>query len=124
MCATGAHGHGGTTGAWNGDWIPPPRGASACGPPAPLSALPWLPACVFILVPSPFPPRPQGCVLGNEVGFKIRFMDNTKSVTRVKYMTDGCLVREILTDPTLEQYSVVMLDEAHERSIDTGAAKG
>jgi hypothetical protein len=64
----------------------------------------------------------QGCSLGEQVGFKIRFFDNTKETTLLKYMTDGCLVREILTDPLLEQYSVIMLDEAHERSVDTGAA--
>ena len=62
----------------------------------------------------------QGVVLGHEVGFKIRFFDNTRDTTVLKYMTDGSLVREILTDPTLSQYSVIMLDEAHERSVDTG----
>lgn len=59
-------------------------------------------------------------MLGHEVGFKIRFFDNTRESTVLKYMTDGSLVREILTDPKLSEYSVVMLDEAHERSVDTG----
>jgi hypothetical protein len=54
------------------------------------------------------------------VGFKIRFFDNTVPSTKIKFMTDGCLVRETLTDPTLSEYSVIMLDEAHERSVDTG----
>jgi len=39
--------------------------------------------------------------------------------TVVKYMTDGCLLREILADPCLSQYGVVILDEAHERSLNT-----
>ncbi len=37
----------------------------------------------------------------------------------IKYMTDGCLLREILADPSLSQYSIVILDEAHERSLNT-----
>jgi ATP-dependent RNA helicase DHX8/PRP22 len=59
-----------------------------------------------------------GCVLGEEVGYSIRF-DCTSQATRVKYMTDGMLQREILIDPDLKRYSVIMLDEAHERTIAT-----
>lgn len=55
----------------------------------------------------------------NEVGFTIRFDDNTTSDTKIKYMTDGILVRECLHDVTLSKYSVIMLDEAHERSLHT-----
>ena len=58
-----------------------------------------------------------GCKLGDEVGYTIRFEDCTSPSTRIKYMTDGMLQREILLDPELKRYSVIMLDEAHERTI-------
>ncbi|KAI2628391.1 P-loop containing nucleoside triphosphate hydrolase protein [Xylaria nigripes] len=60
-----------------------------------------------------------GCELGQEVGYTIRFEDKTSPSTRIKYMTDGMLQREILIDPDLKRYSVIMLDEAHERTIST-----
>ncbi|KAM0276954.1 hypothetical protein ACHAQH_006239 [Verticillium albo-atrum] len=60
-----------------------------------------------------------GCSLGEEVGYTIRFEDRTSPATRIKYMTDGMLQREILVDPDLKRYSVIMLDEAHERTIAT-----
>ncbi|KAH8202551.1 hypothetical protein TruAng_003262 [Truncatella angustata] len=60
-----------------------------------------------------------GCELGQEVGYTVRFDDQTSSATKIKYMTDGMLQREILMDPNLERYSVIMLDEAHERTIAT-----
>ncbi|KAF2797073.1 P-loop containing nucleoside triphosphate hydrolase protein [Melanomma pulvis-pyrius CBS 109.77] len=60
-----------------------------------------------------------GCVLGQEVGYSIRFEDCTSPATKIKYMTDGMLQREILQDPELVRYSVIMLDEAHERTIAT-----
>ncbi|KAM0325863.1 hypothetical protein ACHAQA_007166 [Verticillium albo-atrum] len=60
-----------------------------------------------------------GCSLGEEVGYTIRFEDRTSPSTRIKYMTDGMLQREILVDPDLKRYSVIMLDEAHERTIAT-----
>ncbi|KAM9317629.1 putative ATP-dependent RNA helicase DHX40 isoform 2-T2 [Pholidichthys leucotaenia] len=60
------------------------------------------------------------CTLGKEVGYQVRFDDFTSQDTVVKYMTDGCLLREILADPGLSQYSVVILDEVHERSLNTG----
>uniref|UniRef100_A0A8C7Q319 Helicase ATP-binding domain-containing protein n=1 Tax=Oncorhynchus mykiss TaxID=8022 RepID=A0A8C7Q319_ONCMY len=54
---------------------------------------------------------------GREVGYQVCFDDCTTQDTLVKYMTDGCLLREILADLVLSQYSVVILDEAHERII-------
>jgi HrpA-like RNA helicase len=53
------------------------------------------------------------------VGYTIRFDDNTTPDTKIKYVTDGILVRECLHDPSLSRYAVVMLDEAHERSLNT-----
>ncbi|KAI9052960.1 hypothetical protein LZ554_003232 [Drepanopeziza brunnea f. sp. 'monogermtubi'] len=60
-----------------------------------------------------------GCELGQEVGYTIRFEDCTSPSTKIKYMTDGMLQREILMDPDIKRYSVIMLDEAHERTIST-----
>ncbi|EZG07081.1 hypothetical protein H106_03489 [Trichophyton rubrum CBS 735.88] len=60
-----------------------------------------------------------GCQLGQEVGYTIRFEDCSSPNTKIKYMTDGILQREILLDPDLKKYSAIMLDEAHERTIAT-----
>ncbi|RVW30384.1 putative pre-mRNA-splicing factor ATP-dependent RNA helicase DEAH5 [Vitis vinifera] len=65
-----------------------------------------------------------GCRLGEEVGYAIRFEDCTGPDTVIKYMTDGMLLREILIDDNLSQYSVIMLDEAHERTIHTDVLFG
>jgi len=65
-----------------------------------------------------------GCRVGEEVGYTIRFEDKTSSSTRIKYMTDGIMQREILLDPELTRYSVIMLDEAHERTIATDVLFG
>lgn len=60
----------------------------------------------------------MNCPLGEDVGYTIRFEDVTNpETTRIKFMTDGMLLREILTDPLLSRYSVIMIDEAHERSV-------
>ncbi len=58
-----------------------------------------------------------GCLLGQEVGYTIRFEDCTSNETVIKYMTDGMLLRESLVDGEMRSYSCIMLDEAHERSI-------
>lgn len=65
-----------------------------------------------------------GCEVGKEVGYSIRFEDVTSSVTRIKFLTDGLLIREALVDPLLTRYSVIMVDEAHERSISTDILLG
>jgi len=65
-----------------------------------------------------------GCELGKEVGYSIRFEDCTSKATRIKYMTDGVLLRESLNDPNLEQYSCIIMDEAHERSLNTDVLFG
>ena len=65
-----------------------------------------------------------GCRLGQEVGYIIRFEDCTSPETKIKYMTEGVLLRECLIDSELSLYSVIMLDEAHERSIDTDVLFG
>ncbi|EAW06287.1 putative mRNA splicing factor RNA helicase (Cdc28) [Aspergillus clavatus NRRL 1] len=66
----------------------------------------------------------MGTKLGNEVGYAIRFEDNTSDKTVLKYMTDGMLLRELLTEPDLGQYSALMIDEAHERTVPTDIACG
>lgn len=65
-----------------------------------------------------------GCEIGKEVGYSIRFEDVTSSSTRIKFLTDGLLIREALVDPLLSRYSVIMVDEAHERSISTDVLLG
>jgi len=65
-----------------------------------------------------------GCRLGQEVGYAIRFEDQTGPDTLIKYMTDGMLLREILSDDQVSKYSVIMLDEAHERTISTDVLFG
>jgi len=58
--------------------------------------------------------------LGGLVGYSIRFEDKTKKgVTRIKFITDGMLLREAIIDPKLLQYDVIILDEIHERTINT-----
>ena len=61
----------------------------------------------------------MGVKVGNEVGYSIRFEDATSDKTIIKYMTDGMLLREFLTEPDLGGYSALMIDEAHERTLST-----
>jgi len=65
----------------------------------------------------------MGCMPGTLVGHRVRFDDTTdiqgRNTTRIIYATDGMLLREATADPLLTRYSVVILDEAHERSLQT-----
>ncbi|XP_043704175.1 pre-mRNA-splicing factor ATP-dependent RNA helicase DEAH10 isoform X2 [Telopea speciosissima] len=65
-----------------------------------------------------------GVELGQKVGYSIRFEDVTSSSTRIKYMTDGLLLREALLDSLLSKYSVIIVDEAHERTVHTDVLLG
>ncbi len=60
-----------------------------------------------------------GFEIGAEVGYTIRFEDLTSEKTALRFITDGCLMRECLLHKQLEPYSVIVLDEAHERSLQT-----
>ncbi|OLL26510.1 Pre-mRNA-splicing factor ATP-dependent RNA helicase prp16 [Neolecta irregularis DAH-3] len=62
--------------------------------------------------------------LGGVVGYAIRFEDCTSNETVVKYMTDGVLLRESLVEPDLDKYSVIIMDEAHERALNTDVLLG
>ena len=62
--------------------------------------------------------------MGEQVGYSIRFEDVTSAATRIKFVTDGLLLREALVDPLLSRYSVIMVDEAHERSLSTDILLG
>ncbi len=59
----------------------------------------------------------SGCKIGEEVGFNVRFEDRTTEGTRLTFMTDGILLRKIQEDKLLSSYEVVVVDEAHERSL-------
>ncbi|KAF9902299.1 DEAH-box ATP-dependent RNA helicase prp22 [Lobosporangium transversale] len=64
------------------------------------------------------------CRLGSTVGYTIRFDDKTSSRTHLKYMTDGVLLREATVDPLLENYDLIIIDEAHERTVETDVLFG
>ena len=58
-----------------------------------------------------------GSAPGDLVGYQVRFVDRTSPRTLVKLMTDGLLLRELESDPLLERYDTLILDEAHERNL-------
>ena len=57
--------------------------------------------------------------LGEQVGYTVRFDDKTSQNTLIKYVTDGLLLKEATTDHTLKKYQIVIIDEAHERTLAT-----
>jgi pre-mRNA-splicing factor ATP-dependent RNA helicase DHX16 len=60
-----------------------------------------------------------GCKVGREVGYSVRFENAMSDVTKIEYMTDGLLLRQCLGSVLLEDYSAVIIDEAHERTLST-----
>ncbi|KAF9381043.1 hypothetical protein BGX21_002199 [Mortierella sp. AD011] len=66
----------------------------------------------------------MGVKLGYEVGYSIRFEDCTSEKTVMKYMTDGMLLREFMSEPDLAGYSCLIIDEAHERTLHTDILLG
>jgi len=61
----------------------------------------------------------QSTSVGKLVGYAVRFDEKHSPNTRIKYLTDGMIVRELMSDPTLSKYSVIIVDEAHERTMRT-----
>ena len=66
----------------------------------------------------------HGCNLGEQVGYSVRFDTVVSGKTRLKYLTDGMLLRELMMNKKLEEYSVIIIDEAHERTILTDLILG
>lgn len=65
------------------------------------------------------------CQLGDKVGYSISFEDClTPDKTQIKFLTEGILIREMMNDPLLNKYSVIMVDETHERTIYTDIILG
>lgn len=66
----------------------------------------------------------MGVRVGDAVGYSIRFEDCTSPKTVIKYMTDGMLLREFMTEPDLAGYNAMIIDEAHERTLSTDILLG
>ncbi|MBL8968907.1 MAG: ATP-dependent RNA helicase, partial [Spirochaetaceae bacterium] len=75
------------------------------------------PRRIAALSVSDFIARQIGTTVPGVVGYKMRFEDKTNSTTAIKIMTDGILLQEMKLDPALSKYGVLMVDEAHERSL-------
>lgn len=65
-----------------------------------------------------------GCPLGEEIGYQVRFSNVTSHNTKVNYLTDGMLIRELMLDDKLSKYSTIVIDEAHERTVLTDLTLG
>ena len=59
----------------------------------------------------------MGTKLGASVGYRVRFEERLSDKTKIKFVTDGMLLREAIIDPDLSKYGIVIVDEAHERSV-------
>lgn len=57
--------------------------------------------------------------IGDKVGYRVRFQEKLSKNTRIKFLTDGMLLREAILDRNLQKYSIIILDEAHERSVNS-----
>lgn len=57
--------------------------------------------------------------MGGLIGYAVRFDERSGPDTKIKYLTDGMLMRELLSDSMLTRYSVIIIDEAHERTLRT-----
>ena len=67
----------------------------------------------------------MGVQLGKEVGYNVRFENISSQATKIKFMTDGILLREFsLTDSLLSNYSCIIIDEVHERTVSTDVLLG
>ncbi|KAH8293124.1 hypothetical protein KR044_005425 [Drosophila immigrans] len=66
----------------------------------------------------------RGELVGDTVGYAVRFQERLSSETRIKFLTEGILLRELLADPLLTQYGVIIVDEAHERNMLTDLLLG
>lgn len=75
------------------------------------------PRRIAALSVSEFIARQLGTTYPGLVGYKMRFEDFTDSTTKIKIMTDGIFLQEMKLDPMMSKYSVIMVDEAHERSL-------
>lgn len=75
------------------------------------------PRRIAALSVSHFIARQYGITIPGLVGYKMRFVDETVDNTRIIIMTDGILLQELKADPYLSNYSIIMVDEAHERSL-------
>lgn len=57
--------------------------------------------------------------LGKEVGYSVRFDYNYNEETKIKFFTEGMFIREILADPMLKNYNYIIIDDCHERTINS-----